>query len=482
MASFYTETVPSRSALLIPKVKNMALHSMYSPQREAESFAANYGESLLFFIAGGLAGGYHIQALLNKNPERKIIVVENSEEDFEYLIQHIEQCRKLSKNPNVIFCTIENLFETIINNFIAPVYSTINLAFLRSWQNIFPQSASVIEAIVKKAVKTVMADYSVQRAFGKIWQKNIIKNLDASRNLKSFCLNDFADTSKKCAVIAAGPTLDKAVKELKSEKYFIIATDTTYPVLLQNSVQPHIVVSLDGQAISRNHFLNNLTPDKNTIFAFDLCCEHSCVKKVIETGNRFFFFTGNHPLGQLANLFQKTFINLQSGTGTVTIAACDLAYKLGFTDIKFFGADFSYLDGKPYARGTYLDKLYSINETKLQNKESSYCRLMYRTPLVELKKGQFTNEILDSYKKSLEIYLENPSSKETIKIQSFEYEGFIKHLNQVLNSLDKDLFKAIKNPASYILLPLMAWYQKNASVTQSYELALIKTLGYTKIS
>ena len=89
MASFYTETVPSRSALLIPKVKNMALHSMYSPEREAESFADNYSDSLLFFIAGGLAGGYHIQALLNKNPERKIIVVENSEEDFEYLLQHI---------------------------------------------------------------------------------------------------------------------------------------------------------------------------------------------------------------------------------------------------------------------------------------------------------------------------------------------------------------------------------------------------------
>ena len=95
MASIYTETVPSRSALLIPKVNNMALHSMYSPEREAESFANNYGESLLFFITGGLAGGYHIQALLNKNPERKIIVVENSEEDFEYLLQNIEQCRKL---------------------------------------------------------------------------------------------------------------------------------------------------------------------------------------------------------------------------------------------------------------------------------------------------------------------------------------------------------------------------------------------------
>ena len=52
MASFYTETVPSRSALLIPKVKNMALHSMYSPEREAESFADNYGDNLLFFIAG----------------------------------------------------------------------------------------------------------------------------------------------------------------------------------------------------------------------------------------------------------------------------------------------------------------------------------------------------------------------------------------------------------------------------------------------
>ncbi len=481
MASFYTEIVPSKNGLSIPKVNQIALHSMYSPEKEAESFANNYDDKLSFFIVGGLGGGYHIASLLNKNPDRKIIVVENSGEDFDFLLK-IEQCKKLSQNPNVIFCTIENLFETIINNFIAPVYSTINLVFLRSWQNIFAQSAGAIDTIVKKAVKTVMADYSVQRAFGKIWQKNIIKNLASSRYLKSFCLNDFADISKKCAVIAAGPTLDKAVNELKSNNYFIIATDTTFPVLLQNGINPNIVVSLDGQSVSRNHFLQNLTPDNNTIFAFDLCCDHSPVKKIIESGSRFFFFTSNHPLAQLANLFQNAFIPLQSGTGTVTIAACDLAYKLGFTDISFFGADFSYLDGKPYARGTYLDKLYSINQTKIQNKETNYCRLMFRTPLVELKKGQFTNEILDSYKKSIEIYLQNPSSKEEINIKSFDYEGFIKHLEELLNSLDKDLFEAIKNPQSYVLLPLMAWYQKNASVTQSYELALIKTLGYTKIS
>jgi hypothetical protein len=481
MASFYTEIVPSKTGLSIPKINQIALHSMYSPEKEAESFANNYDDKLSFFIVGGLGGGYHIASLLNKNPDRKIIVVENSGEDFDFLLK-IEQCKKLSQNPNVIFCTIENLFETIINNFIAPVYSTINLAFLRSWQNIFTQSAGAIDTIVKKAVQTVMADYSVQRAFGKIWQKNIIKNLASSRYLKSFCLNDFADTSKKCAVIAAGPTLDKAVNELKSNNYFIIATDTTFPVLLQNGINPNIVVSLDGQSVSRNHFLQNLTPDNNTIFAFDLCCDHSPVKKIIESGSRFFFFTSNHPLAQLANLFQNAFIPLQSGTGTVTIAACDLAYKLGFTDISFFGADFSYLDGKPYARGTYLDKLYSINQTKIQNKETNYCRLMFRTPLVELKKGQFTNEILDSYKKSIEIYLQNPSSKEEINIKSFDYEGFIKHLEELLNSLDKDLFEAIKNPQSYVLLPLMAWYQKNASVTQSYELALIKTLGYTKIS
>ncbi|MCR5172388.1 MAG: DUF115 domain-containing protein [Treponema sp.] len=481
MASFYTEIVPSKNNLSVPKVNQIALHSLYAPEREAESFANNYDDKLVFFIVGGLAGGYHIASLLNKNPERKIIVVENSSQDFDYLIQ-IEQCKELSENPNVIFCTIENLFETIIKNFIAPVYSTINLAFLRSWQNIFSQSASIIETIVKKAVQTVMADYSVQRAFGKIWQKNIFKNLAVCKNLNSFCLNDFADTSKNCAIIAAGPTLDKSINELKCGGYFIIATDTTYPVLLQNNINPNIVISLDGQAVSRNHFLNNLTPDKKTIFAFDLCCEHSCVKKVIETGNRFFFFASNHPLAQLANLFQNSFVSLQSGTGTVTIAACDLAFKLGFSKIKFFGADFSYLDGKPYAKGTYLEKLYSINQTKLQNKESKFCQLMFRTPLVELKKNQFTNEILDSYKKSLEIYLENPSPGQTIKIHFFDYENFLNYLNELLNSLDKDLFTAIKNPESYILLPLMAWYQKNASVTQSYELALTKTLGYTKIS
>ena len=133
---------------------------------------------------------------------------------------------------------------------------------------------------------------------------------------------------------------------------------------MRSKIVPDAVVSIDGQNISYAHFLHQAQKNK-TVFAFDLCANSIPAKKISVQKNKILFFESGHPLSVLASRFNGTnFIHLNSGSGTVTIAATDLVFFLGFEKIEFFGADFAYLNGKPYAKGTYLDDIFYKKQNK----------------------------------------------------------------------------------------------------------------------
>ena len=101
---------------------------------------------------------------------------------------------------------------------------------------------------------------------------------------------------------------------------------------------------------------------------------------------------------------------LDAGCGTVLSAAADIAVKAGFKSILFFGADFAYKSGKPYARGTYLDELYSTNATKVSTAETLFNHLCFRTVLTKTDAG-YTTPLLSSYKKHMDSFIRScPSS------------------------------------------------------------------------
>ena len=91
------------------------------------------------------------------------------------------------------------------------------------------------------------------------------------------------DNSKIAAIIGAGPSLDETILKLKynTKKYFIISTDTAYPILCKNEIIPDVVTSIDAQIYSREHFIGikNFKSSK-TIFLLDLCCNKTIAKQL----------------------------------------------------------------------------------------------------------------------------------------------------------------------------------------------------------
>ena len=420
MDLFYKEIFQAKNGSPVPIFKSeKAAHSKYDPEREAENFLAQ-ADGLLFAVIYGAGGGYHIAALLKRNPACKAVVVEKSAADLEFLKKSVPCVRSLFENPNVIFCAADKpgqLESLLINNYFPAWHGDLQAAALRPWAD---EAGGLYEELLertKKALKTISADFSVQARFGGHWQRNIFCNLKVLKKIQESAArskdsDDFGESfikkikGKTAAVIAAGPTLDQTIEKIAREpqKYWTVAADTSYKILRRRNIRVDAVVSIDAQYLSAEHFDAPLCDE--TIFVLDLAGNPSIANFAFERGAKIVFFNGGHPLISLAEPFcQRPFVRLQSGGGTVAIAAADFARQCGFEKIEIFGADFGYSCGKPYAKGSYLDDLYGAAQNRAATCETAFSRLMFRTPLKKDGRGFLQNEVLLSYQNTMEEFL-----------------------------------------------------------------------------
>ncbi len=492
----YVSLLTAKNGSVIPVFADgKTMESRYNPQNDATRFIETIPFSS-FYIILGIGSGIAIEALLNKYPQAFFLCLEKSQNDINFLLQ-IPLVKKLQGNLHIKFASIENLSSLLQSLYIPSVYGGLYVVEQLSWiqenQNLYP----LIQQIIKSSLNTVSADFSAQSHFGKIWQKNILANLNTYSTIKPQQKKLPVDyKTKTAAIIAAGPSLEKTLPALLSSRndYYIIATDTAYSSLLQNQIIPDAVVSIDGQNISHSHFFEKNLSLESTLFVFDLCSDSSAVRHISNLTNNILFSVSGHPFSELVYSYSNdSFIKLYSGSGTVTIAALDFAVKCGFSKLEVFGADFSYSNCKAYTKGTYLDKLYSTKSTNLETTEKQFSKLLYRTELIKLSNNNsFTTTVLDSYRLSFEQYLqsnnyafskqenkyiisikENPNQP-TFPVGLSNYKQIIQRISDSA-SKTQDFNKKTTlfdlNNLDISLLPLISWlrfYDNNNSSFQTF--------------
>lgn len=480
------------------------MESRYNPQRDAENLYNSINKESKFFLVLGVGSGIFLNLLSEKNPDAKIIAFEMYREDIDFLSQG-EDIKKTLNNPSIIFSDFENLESRLMQNYLPAKYGNLEIIEQRAWINEINEKKDSIYYVIKKALGIISADYSVQAHFGKIWTSNILNNAKLAENHFHNYLEDISSESlKKTAVIvAAGPTLDKKIENFSDENqkdFFFIATDTAASSLIKRRIIPDIIVSIDGQSVSYNHFLSrnnkDITKEEKTapLFAFDLSANSSAAKHFCEAQNKVMFFCSGHPLSSALNASNNSILPVFfSGAGTVTITALDMAVKSGFKKILILGADFAYSEGKAYTRGTYLDSLYNKQSSKLNETEEIYSKLMFRTELKSITEGIKTTQVLEAYRYSLEKYLtdnnllfskindiyeiENKADKRTNIFLTNENCSFS------LSNFYKKLENAQIEELEPLLLPYVAWLRNkekyiNIQYNKLLKLALDSIVRY----
>ena len=488
----YSGSTTAKTGQIIPLYKSgRPAHSKYNPAADMVPVEDNFTGCLIVF---GIGAAFHIKNLLQNNNLYKISCAEADKESLDFC-RKLSSVKEIEKDERIALCSFENFAQCLKENYLPSFHKKLKTVFLRSWYNEIPDADNVANEILSNALESISADISVQVHFGKHWHANILSNLKFISDNR-FLNNDISvpEGKTKAAVIAAGPTLDNSIGKLKEqrESVFIISTDTAYGTLLPYNIIPDAVISVDAQQVSSEHFLG--TEKSDTVFIFDISSNPETVQMVFNKGSRLFFIRSHHPLSALI----KEEINIpfvESGAGTVTIAAADFARQLGFTQIEFFGADFAYSDGKPYCRGTYLEKKFSSISKRTVPSENLYTALMFRTELKKISAGilgkagksPVTSKVLAAYGKSLISWAENNSfvqdgnvftcknayTKVKVNPECFDFKSFINNYTDKVKALsDKiDSFtparlgKEIEKSLELIsLLPLMASFRKDTII------------------
>lgn len=505
--SIYSQIILSKTGIEIPVLQNgKTVDSRYDPEKESLRMLETIKPDSHFIIVIGIASGTLINIILQNRPDTFILAVEKSQDDIDFLLQ-LKTVKQLSSQKRIAFCTITELENKIIELYVPSFYGNLQVIEQRGWSLENSDCIPLINQSINKATGIVSADYSVQCHFGKLWHHNILSNL---KYIENSTYSKTLPVEKTAIIFAAGPSVDKTIKSISSNSkdYFIIATDTALSILTSYNIIPDAVVSIDGQNVSNAHFIHNLKYDlSNTLFLFDLCANSSAVKTVINNNGNVCFFTSGHPFSEYLNRhFSLGLPYIFSGAGTVTISAVDFAIKAGFNNIHVAGADFSYLSGKPYAKGTYLDRLYNQKANKLNTIQKQFSSLEYRTELIS-KDDSYTTQILQAYKFSFESYLKNNNleftkDKDIYKIKSTKSQSSVLKFPEKININGATILKELNNiysskkePETFdsiykldetdiLLLPLISWLRNNDNKERNnfkdfYEKALIlfKKLG-----
>ena len=366
--------VSARDGTIVPSVQtphgSAPLHSLYDPAGEARKIAAGlHGAGCIVIL--GMGAGFAVAASLEDAGVSSVLVIEKDVSILRALLEHLP-LDGLLQDPRVFVSVgLEGVRPALLAAWQPALMGGMVTAPLRPWcekESVFFAAAT---AELRTVVNEIRADYSVQAHFGKRWFSNMLLNMEPA---SSSSVDPPAVT--RVSVVAAGPSLERQLGMLSAtgDTDFLLASDASLPALRRAGIQPHGVLSIDCQSFGYHHFLQGISP--HSILFLDLASPHFLAR----SSAPLIFAAGGHPFAAYLDARWKRFPRMDTSGGNVTHAAVSLAHCLGARAITVFGADFSYPEGKPYSRGTYLYDFFESSQTRVAPSESKFFSFIYRTP------------------------------------------------------------------------------------------------------
>jgi hypothetical protein len=383
------------------------LHSLFNAAREGNKIAKSYKhEGYIIFL--GFGAGYHILPFLESKLVSHILIIDKDTSLFRSVLETID-LRKIILDPRVNFLIdadtkeIEEYFYRTYIPALCGDLQTVSLSSrLRSDSTYFEYMVNHL----KECISSVSDDYTVQSYFGKKWFVNTLANLQAAQE-STATLRPI----RKALITGAGPSLELQVDTLKQQRSsgFLIATDTSFPALVEYGIKPDLVISIDCQQISYLHFLLGFPRD------IPLILDLASPPDLTRLSDKLIFFTSGHPFSQYVNSHWRQFPYIDTSGGNVSHAAISLADALGAQEIHLFGTDFSFPEGKSYARGTYIYPFFRMKETRFDPVEDQFFSFILRNSHI-IKDSidgaiRYSTKPMISYKTRLEQSLAHLSSK-----------------------------------------------------------------------
>lgn len=338
--------------------KGVYLHSKYDPIKEAEIFINKYDAEdyrhVLFF---GIGLGYHVEAFVQKHPNKRIYIYESKAEILAtYLSNKIinESVNKSLENIYVpelndnIADNLTELFEGIDRKVLIIVLPSIENAFAEDYKDFYRKYGRYFDSsnISKKT----------RQMFEKTWLTNVIYNFSATVESPNILFEGKKYFEGKPAVlVSAGPSLDEEIENLKYIKNnklaYIFTAGSSINTLVENNIIPDAVISIDPS--EHNHLVLKKLVDSGEIKApliFGTTIGYSTLNSY--AGPKLHFITNVDNIAPFYLKYQgNKDIEITDGGGSVAIVGLDLMNRLGFDPLILVGQNLAYKSDKYYAKG-----------------------------------------------------------------------------------------------------------------------------------
>lgn len=231
-------------------------------------------------------------------------------------------------------------------------YADIQGMIQRSYLNypkLFLRDGMHFNNVVTLNVNSLYANKNVWEWMGREYYENIMGNFHFLVNSKSLTsLAEVLSTDIPAIIVAAGPSLDKNIHELKRAKNrsLIIAVDTAVRVLLKEGIVPDVFVTIDGKK-STSHFDNEAC--KNIPLICNMVANRSGLN--LHTGDKMFLNSFNPHIENFLVQLGIVLPIIVSG-GSVATDAFAIAERLQMKSIILVGQDLAYTDNHSHAAGT----------------------------------------------------------------------------------------------------------------------------------
>lgn len=333
--------------------QTVRLNSPYRPVQEAERWVAQFsGENLrVNAMMFGIGNGIFPRALLQRLQEdAKLFLVEPCLDIFRLAMEQQDLC-DLIGDERILFC-FEDINPDGFYNLLRRYTHWTNLetqivCHHTGYEILFQEAYRDFLRSIQKADYLLQVNKDTRAHFAKKIVPNMIENLIYTKEGR--ILREYVDAFPKdipAIIVAAGPSLDKNIEELKRAKgkAFILAVDTAMRHLIKHEILPDAMITLDvGKPFRymddprlKDIPLFCLLESRHEIMDF-----HQGIK---------IWFQGGSFQGRLFAKFDKYFLDYNAG-GSVATAAFSVCAALEFERIVLVGQDLAYQGDVTHAGG-----------------------------------------------------------------------------------------------------------------------------------
>ena len=348
------DTRDGNKALIIEKDNTKyRLNSLYKPLKEAEKWADQYEFHNLSIsvIMFGIGNGIFVREMLNRlKPDASVYLFEPDLSIFLYVLGNINIVDILEDKRVFLFINNinENEFSDLLQQYIDWVMMPTQIICNHPvYDKVYGDEFVGFLRVVHGANKMAKVNIDTEKHMSIKLVDNAIKNLKYIK--ESNYVSEFIGRMPEelpAIIVAAGPSLDKNIDELKRAegKAFIFATDTSVKYLLQHNINFDAIITIDAKK-----GLWHLKDERCHNIPLFCVLEAKSELMDMHTGRKI-WFRGSVYMYDLYSRFNKEFPGYNSG-GSVATAAFSLCVSMKFKNIVLIGQDLAYSGGVTHAGG-----------------------------------------------------------------------------------------------------------------------------------